>query len=69
MKTQNDYLQFLEQKQKTHILSGFEIDETNLNRFMFPFQKFIVKRIILRLSKGKCENGGRCKSTNRIILK
>ena len=41
-----DYLKFLETKQKKHIESGFEIDETELNKNMFPFQKFIVKRAL-----------------------
>lgn len=41
---QNDYLQFLETKQKTIISSGFDINENELNNAMFDFQKFIVKR-------------------------
>lgn len=41
-----EYLNFLEKKQKTHILSGFDIDESNLNKYMFPFQKFIVKKAL-----------------------
>ena len=43
---QSEYLKFLEQKQKSHILSGFDIDESNLNKSMFDFQKFIVKRAL-----------------------
>ena len=43
---QSDYLKFLEQKQKCQILSGFDIDESNLNKSMFDFQKFIVKRAL-----------------------
>ena len=39
-----NYEQFLETKQKSHILSGFEIQETELNNNLFDFQKFIVKR-------------------------
>jgi len=46
MKTNNDYLNFLEKKQKKHIQSGFEVDEKQLNSLMFPFQKFIVKRAL-----------------------
>jgi DNA modification methylase len=42
MKT--EYLQFLETKQKQHIQSGFEIEESELNKHLFPFQRFIVKR-------------------------
>lgn len=41
-----DYLRFLESKQKTHILSGFDVNENDLNEYMFPFQKFIVKRAL-----------------------
>ena len=42
----NDYLKFLETKQKTHILSGFDVIEKELNNNMFDFQKFIVKRAL-----------------------
>ena len=41
-----EYLKFLEQKQKTHILSGFDVELTDLNKSMFDFQKFIVKRAL-----------------------
>lgn len=40
----NDYLEFLKQKQKTHVLSGFDVEELNPN--LFDFQKFIVKRAL-----------------------
>jgi DNA modification methylase len=40
------YLDFLQTKQKTHILSGFDVDEKQLNNNMFDFQKFIVKRAL-----------------------
>jgi DNA modification methylase len=43
---QTDYLEFLETKQKTHVNSGFNIDESELNNSMFDFQKFIVKRAL-----------------------
>lgn len=39
-----NYEQFLETKQKNHILSGFDINENELNNNLFDFQKFIVKR-------------------------
>jgi reverse gyrase len=42
----NDYLAFLEKKQKTHVYSGFDIDESELNSNLFPFQRFIVKRAL-----------------------
>jgi hypothetical protein len=41
-----DYERFLEGKQKSHIFSGFDIDENDLNKKMFPFQKFITKRAL-----------------------
>ena len=40
------YLEFLRTKQKNHILSGFDVDEKELNNNMFEFQKFIVKRAL-----------------------
>lgn len=45
-----DYQEFLKSKQKAHVLSGFDIDESELNPNLFPFQKFIVK---LALKAGK----------------
>ena len=44
--TTNDYLKFLESKQKNHIQSGFKINENELNNNLFDFQKFIVKRAL-----------------------
>jgi hypothetical protein len=41
-----NYEQFLESKQKNHVLSGFDISEKDLNKQMFPFQKFITKRAL-----------------------
>ena len=46
MKQQTDYHDFLKAKQKEHQLSGFDIDESQLNKAMFPFQKFITKRAL-----------------------
>jgi DNA modification methylase len=39
-------MEFLQTKQKKHILSGFDVDEKHLNNNMFDFQKFIVKRAL-----------------------
>lgn len=50
MKQGKDYLEFLENKRKVHVLSGIEIDEIELNDNMFPFQKYITK-IALRCGK------------------
>jgi len=41
-----NYQEFLKTKQKTHINSGFDIDESMLNYNMFDFQKFIIKRAL-----------------------
>ena len=41
-----DYKEFLNAKQKAHILSGFDVELTDLNKSMFDFQKFIVKRAL-----------------------
>lgn len=40
------YLQFLESKSRSVIQSGFDIEESELNPNLFPFQKFIVKRAL-----------------------
>lgn len=42
----NEYEQFLKTKQKSITLSGFDINEQELNKSMFDFQKFIVKRAL-----------------------
>lgn len=41
-----DYTRFLQSKQKSHIASGFDVKESDLNSHMFPFQKFIVLRAL-----------------------
>lgn len=40
------YLEFLEKKKKTHVLSGFEVEDADLNQNLFPFQRFCVKRAL-----------------------
>lgn len=42
----NEYLDFLNKKQKSYIFSGFDVNENELNKQMFDFQKFIVKRAL-----------------------
>lgn len=39
-----DYQQFLEKKKMKPQKSGFEVNEKNLNNYLFNFQRFIVKR-------------------------
>lgn len=41
-----NYHEFLQTKQKIHILSGFELPDEELNSSLFPFQQFIVKRAL-----------------------
>lgn len=41
-----EYQEFLKKKIKTHIKSGFDIDEDKLNQYLFPFQKFIVTKAL-----------------------
>lgn len=41
-----DYQDFLENKVRAHIISGFDISESELNDSMFPFQKFITVRAL-----------------------
>jgi hypothetical protein len=43
-KSKMNYQEFIQQKQKTHIYSGFEAGE--LNKSLFPFQDFIVRRAL-----------------------
>ena len=45
-----DYQQFLKTKEKSHISSGFDIDESKLNTNLFDFQRHIVKTA---LKKGR----------------
>jgi DNA modification methylase len=45
-----NYQDFLETKKKSFVESGFEIDESSLNKNLFDFQKFAVKTA---LHKGK----------------
>jgi len=39
-----EYTEFLKTKQKNVIQSGF--DPAELNKFLFPFQEFIVRRAL-----------------------
>jgi DNA modification methylase len=41
-----EYAEFLEAKQKRIVQSGFDISEGSLNEWLFPFQRFIVRRAL-----------------------
>jgi len=45
-----EYKDFLKTKEKSHISSGFDIEEDKLNNSLFDFQKFTVK---IALKKGR----------------
>jgi DNA modification methylase len=42
------YEEFLKEKQSTFISSGFEIDKSELNSYLFEFQKYIVQTALLK---------------------
>lgn len=58
------YETFLEKKQRQHVLSGFDVQEKNLNSHLFPFQKFITVRA---LKAGKYAVFADCGSGKTII--
>ena len=41
-----NYTEFLKQKQKIHKPSGFDIEESELNGFLFDFQKYCVAKAL-----------------------
>jgi len=41
-----EYEKFLKSKLKSHVLSGFDVEDSELNPNLFDFQKFIVKRAL-----------------------
>ncbi len=43
-----EYKQFLEKKKKSFIDSGFEVDENELNKYLFDFQKYSVKTALYK---------------------
>lgn len=42
-----EYLDFLETKKRSISKSGFDIPEKDLNKWLFPFQRFIVRRALM----------------------
>ena len=61
-----DYELFLEKKQKNVTLSGFDIDESELNDKLFPFQKFCVKRALKAGKYGLFEDCGLGKTVQQL---
>lgn len=52
-----DYQQFIEEKTKLHVSSGFQVDVSKFSNGMFDYQKDIVKWALL---KGKCAVFAEC---------
>lgn len=42
----DEYIEFLKNKKKTRIESGFEVNDNELNQSLFDFQKFCVKKAL-----------------------
>lgn len=61
-----EYELFLEKKQKSVSLSGFDIDESELNNKLFPFQKFCVKRALKAGKYGLFEDCGLGKTAQQL---
>jgi len=61
-----EYELFLEKKQKNVTLSGFDIDESELNDKLFPFQKFCVKRALKAGKYGLFEDCGLGKTAQQL---
>ncbi len=59
------YNEFLEQKKKIHIKSGFKIDLSN-HSYLFPFQKFVVERALFNGKYGIFSGTGTGKSRMQI---
>ncbi len=44
--TEMEYMEFLNKKQKAHELTGFDVDESTLNKHLFDFQRHIIKKAL-----------------------
>lgn len=61
-----DYFELLEQKKKAHHFSGFELDENELNKSLFDFQKFCVLRALKAGKYALFENCGLGKTIQQL---
>jgi DNA modification methylase len=61
-----EYQEFLKTKIKKFECSGFDIDESELNPNLFPFQKFLVKRALKQGKFSLFENCGLGKSIQQL---
>lgn len=61
-----NYIEFLNKKKKHVIGSGFDIDEKELNKNLFPFQKWIVKQALKKGKYALFENCGLGKTIQQL---
>lgn len=61
-----DYKQFLDTKKKSHIDSGFDIDESNLSDHLFDFQKYAVSWALKRGKAALFEDCGLGKTAQML---
>ena len=62
----SDYSVFLESKKKTFKEYGFEIKESLLSSFLFPFQKYCVRIALLKGCFALFEDCGLGKSLQQL---
>lgn len=61
-----EYKEFLKSKEKRIIESGFDIDESELNPYLFDFQRFCVKRALKRGKYALFESCGLGKTIQQL---
>ena len=61
-----DYKQFLDTKKKSHIDSGFDIDESQLSSHLFDFQKYAVSWALKRGKAALFEDCGLGKTAQML---
>jgi DNA modification methylase len=62
----NDYLEFLETKQRAHVFSGFDADLSEYSEVLFPFQSWVVHRSLKAGKYGVFSGTGTGKSRMQI---
>lgn len=63
-----EYNEFLKSKQKTHIESGFNVPQEWLNKNLFPFQEFVVKRALKAGKYAIFEDCGLGKTLQQLVF-
>ena len=62
----SEYRKFLEGKRKHTILSGFSVEDSELNAALFPFQKYCVKKALAAGKYALFENTGLGKTLQQL---